>query len=286
MIGVFDSGSGGLTILQALRRTFPDRDFLYLGDHANAPMGHRSNEQIVAMTRSGVDRLMQAGCTLVILACNTAAAVALRTLQQTWLDHAWPGNRILGVLVPTVEQVTGLDWQEEAPRQRGGEQTIVLFATRKTVESGAYSEEVAKRAPGIRLVQKACPGLVDALEGGAGSRPVDGLVAGYVAEALDSLSGLGVLRPDAVLLGCTHFPLAGDSFRKALGPDVPIYSQPDIVAHALGRYLVRHPDMDPPGRGQVRQLTTGTPGDMAALARVLPAEYLRFSPVEAALGPR
>ena len=200
MIGVFDSGSGGLTILDALHRHMPEQEFLYLGDHANAPYGHRSNEQIVEMTRTNIRTLFEAGCSLVVLACNTAAAVALRTLQQQWLPEAYPDRRILGVLVPMVEAITGVPWSQQHPGaviSQAPRKTILLFATQKTVSSGAYLEEVAKRAPNIRLVQKACPGLVDAIEGASGPRPLAGLIEGYVAEALEDAG----TRPDAALLG-------------------------------------------------------------------------------------
>lgn len=272
MIGVFDSGSGGLTILEALRQELPDQDFLYLGDHANAPYGHRSNAQIVAMTKDGVDTLMAAGCSLVVLACNTAAAVALRTLQQDWLPTAYPGNRILGVLVPMVEALTGVPWSQEHPHDApGADRSIVLFATRKTVESGSYLEEVQKRAPHVALAQKACPGLVDAIEGGAGERPVRGLIGGFVAEALSAGP-----PPDAVVLGCTHFPLVEHLFRRILPPGTELLSQPTIVARSLADYLARHPSFRHDGSGTVRLLTTGDPALLAASEAYLPDHLQHF----------
>ncbi|WP_262690744.1 glutamate racemase [Kordiimonas aestuarii] len=273
MIGIFDSGSGGLTILDALHRRLPDQDFLYLGDHANAPYGHRSNDQIVEMTRRNVSALFDAGCTLVVLACNTAAAVALRTLQQKWLPQAYPGRRILGVLVPMVEAITGVPWSQEHPVGHDGSgKTILLFATQKTVKSGAYVEEIAKRAPAIRLVQKACPGLVDAIEGGTGPRPLAGLVEGYVAEALDDA---GVI-PDAVLLGCTHFPLVSSYFEAALPEGVELFCQPDVVAASLEDYLTRHGEFRRKGSGKIRLMTTGKPGDVDLTDSYLPPHLCRF----------
>ena len=272
MIGVFDSGSGGITILQKLQQTFPDQDFIYLGDHANAPYGHRDNAAIVDMTRAGVETLMARGCTLVILACNTAAAVALRTLQQTWLDTAYPGNRILGVLVPMVEAVTGTPWHQQEPgTSSGGPQAITLFATRKTVDSGAYADEVAKRAPDIRLTAKACPGLVDAIEGGAGTLPVQGLIRGYVDEITQDTG-----TPDAVILGCTHFPLVQPHFKAALRQDVTLFSQPDIVSEALQDYLARHPTFRQAGTGTLTLLTTGDADRVNRLSTFLPPAYRRF----------
>ena len=275
MIGVFDSGSGGLTVLEALHRRLPHQDFLYLGDHANAPYGHRSNEQIVDLTRKGMETLFDAGCTLIILACNTAAAVALRTLQQKWLPKAYPGRRILGVLVPMVEAITGVPWSQEHPDAQASDgRTILLFATRKTVESGAYVEEVRKRAPGIRLVQKACPGLVDAIEGGAGPKPIRGLIDGFVAEALEEAGTL----PDAALLGCTHFPLVKPQFEAALPNTVELFSQPEVVAASLADYLNRHPAVASHAKrqGRIRLLTTGRPEEVNLADSYLPDHLCHF----------
>lgn len=261
MIGFFDSGSGGLTIMEGCRKVMPDASFVYLGDHANAPYGHRDNQAIVDLTKAGVDALFKQGCTLVVLACNTAAAVALRTLQQEWLPQAWPDRNILGVLVPMVEAVSGVAWADEQPSQESAKdvRNIILFATRKTVESGAYAEELAKRAPNLTLIQKACPGLVDAIEGGAGQLPLAGLVKGYVDEASE---GLGSGRFDTAVLGCTHFPMVEHLFRQALGADMPLYSQPDVVAEALVRYIAAHPEHDISGGRVTRLLSTSPQKDI------------------------
>lgn len=269
MIGVFDSGSGGLTILQALRTAMPEQDFLYLGDHASAPYGHRSNEQIVDLTRAGVEYLMASGCSLVILACNTAAAVALRTLQQSWLPHHYPDRRILGVLVPMVEVITGVPWSQQAGAAKSAPEKILLLATSKTVASGAYLDEVAKRAPHVELVQKACPGLVDAIEGGAGTAPLSGLIGGYVSE-VDSTGAA------AAVLGCTHFPLVEGHFKAALPAGVRILSQPAIVAEALADYLARHTRLATGGKGSVRLVTSGDPIAAASVGARFFGEDLAF----------
>ncbi|MCK0068365.1 glutamate racemase [Kordiimonas laminariae] len=270
MIGVFDSGSGGITVLDALTKRLPDQDFLYLGDHANAPYGHRTSEQIVEMTKTSVDYLMREGCSLVLLACNTAAAVALRTLQQNWLETAYPGNRILGVLVPMVEALTGVPWSQERPHADDNRNhRITLFATRKTIESGAYVEEVLKRAPQIKLTGKACPGLVDAIEGGAGDAPLSGLISGFVSETLET-------NPDAVVLGCTHFPLVKHYFETALPDHVSLYSQPEIVADSLADYLKRHPHFHSKGQGNIRLLTTGDPKAVNKTNLFLPNHLNQF----------
>lgn len=269
MIGVFDSGSGGLTILKALKQALPDQDFLYYGDHRNAPYGHRDNQQIVDLTRSGVENLMQSGCKLVILACNTAAAVALRTLQQNWLEDHYPGNRILGVLVPMVEAITGLPWTADDEPDLNKQDRILLFATKKTVASGAYREEVAKRAPNVQLVQKACPGLVDAIEGGAGDRPLKGLIQGYVEEISTHNATAGVL-------GCTHFPLVEAHFRDALPDTIQILSQPTIVAAALRGYLDSHPEYRQRGSGNITLLTSGEQSSVNSVSQRFLGDSLTF----------
>lgn len=276
MIGVFDSGSGGLTILEALRHAFPDQDFIYLGDHARAPYGHRSNERIVKYTEQACDFLMQKGCDLVILACNTAAAIAGRKLQQEWLPNHYPDNRILGVVVPMVEALTGVPWHQQSPVQDGPAHHVGLFATKKTVESGTYAREIEKRAPDLTLTEHACPGLVDAIEGGAGFKPLTGLIGGYIAE-MRELAGE---TPDAIVLGCTHFPLVRDQFRIFLGDEIPILCQPTIVAESLSDYLSRHPRFRQGGNGSVKLYTTGKKGKRETLAKFLPPELTVFKSIK------
>lgn len=275
MIGFFDSGSGGLTIMDGCRKVLPDASFVYLGDHANAPYGHRDNQTIVDLTKAGVNALFNEDCTLVVLACNTAAAVALRTLQQDWLPKAWPGRNILGVLVPMVEAVSGVPWASEHPSRQSAEdeRTIILFATRKTVESGAYGEELVKRAPNLTLIQKACPGLVDAIEGGAGELPLSGLVQGYVSEVFADLGGS---KPDAAVLGCTHFPMVKHLFRRALGAGVLLYSQPVVVAQTLRRYLSMHPEYEIHDGGKTRLFSTSDQKDIMGWDKARPQGPMFF----------
>jgi glutamate racemase len=180
--------------------------------------------------------LFKRGCRLVILACNTAAAVALRTLQQQWLPTHYPDRRILGVLVPTVEAISGLPWLPRvrnvtATPRAGHPRTIGVFATRRTVASNAYVEEILKRASDVVVVQRACVGLVDMIERNAARDDLRVVIEGHVAELVKALAG----RPlNAVLLGCTHYPLVADLFRAALPPGIEILSQPDLVARSLG----------------------------------------------------
>ena len=259
-IGVFDSGLGGLTVLAALRRAMPEQDFLYLGDNANAPYGMRSPDEVMALTRAAVERLFARECALVLIACNTASALALRRLQRDWLPDAAPDRRILGVFVPLIEAVSGHGWREAGQSDRA--LNVAFFATPATVASGAFSREARRLAPGLRVTEQGCPGLVEALE--AGSDPVS-VVRRAVAEALT----LG--PPDVALLGCTHYPLAAAAFRAALPPGTPILSQPDIVARSLAAYLDRHPRFAG-GTGRLDCLTTGDPVRVGARAGALSGE--------------
>ncbi|MGQ9365966.1 glutamate racemase [Azospirillum sp. A39] len=268
MIGVFDSGHGGLTVLRALHAAAPGRPFVYLGDHAAAPYGVRSEEEVFALTVRGVERLFERGCRLVILACNTASAVALRRLQRTWLPGRHPGRNVLGVLVPVVEAITRVPWVvEEPPADRLPEpRTVGVFATPRTVASGSYPREIAKRAPDVSVVQQACPELVALIEKGAPPAAIEPHVRRYVAELRAALDG----RPlDAVVLGCTHYPLVADLFAQALPAGTEVLCQPGLVVRSLENYLERHPEYAPapvPPDGALRFLTTGEAGPVADLA--------------------
>ena len=280
MIGVFDSGHGGLTVLRALVDRFADRSFLYFGDHAHIPYGDRTSSEIVTFTRASVDLLFSRGCRLVILACNTAAAVALRTLQREWLPSHYPSHRILGVLVPTVEAITGVSWRTgaAAPRLVSQSGTIAVFATRRTVESNAYPEEVAKRAPELVVLQHACVGLVDMIERNVARSDLRTAIEGHVSELLRALGD----RPlNAVMLGCTHYPLVADLFAAALPRGIQILSQPDLVARSLGTYLQRHPEFDTSGENpEIHFLTSGDADQAGRFASIYFGREARFHRAE------
>lgn len=275
MIGVFDSGHGGLTILQALARRLPDRRFVYLGDHANAPYGDRPAEEVYQMTVAACERLFGLGCRLVILACNTAAAVALRRLQQTWLAEAYPGHRVLGVLVPMVEVVTGLPWMADPATtpSPGKTRTVAVFATRRTVDSGTYPVEIIKRAPEVTVIQQACPRLAALIEQGSPRPELQHFVERYVMELLERLDGRA---PEAALLGCTHYPLVEDMFRAALPQGTELLSQPGPTAESLAAYLLRHPELDAISPGGVTFHTTGDPARISAMASAFYGGETRF----------
>ena len=278
-IGVFDSGVGGLTVHRALVQRLPQADFIYLADQANAPYGGRPGQEVVDLTRAGCERLFEAGASLVVLACNTASAIALRRLQQTWL----PGYRkslgrpinVLGIIVPTIEAATGLPWEHEAER-RGDkvEQLDVLgvFSTQGTTHSRVYEIEIDKRKQDIAVFSQPCPDLVPMIEANAGAVDLAKAVEGYV-QALKTRIGR---YPDRAVLGCTHYEIIADIFRAALPAGTPMIQQPASTADALELYLERHPELDPGTGGSRQFLTTGTPGPQNALVQTFWGGPLEF----------
>jgi glutamate racemase len=284
MIGVFDSGTGGLTVLQALTRHLPQQHFAYLGDHRHAPYGNREPEEIYRLTVAAVEQLFGLGCRLVVLACNTAAANGLRRLQQGWLPDHYPDRRVIGVLVPMVEAITGVPWMADirTGRHRGKPRTVAIFATRHTVRSGAFVEEIGKRAPEVTVVQQACPMLVTLIEQAAPEAVLRRAVRRYAALLMRQLGGVA---PDAVILGCTHYPLISGLFAETLPPDVEVLSQPDITARSLAAYLGRHPEFDTSDGtlSQPRFFTTGDAAQVSTLATRFYGRPAVFGPIDAAL---
>ena len=279
-IGVFDSGVGGLTVHHRLVERFPTADFIYLADQANAPYGGRPGEEIVDLTRAGCERLFAAGCDLVVLACNTAAAVALRRLQQTWL----PGYRralgrpvnVLGIIVPTIEAATGLPWEHEAER-RGDKveklDVLGVFCTPATARTRVYEIEIDKRRQDVAVFAEPCPELARMIETGAGAAELARVVDGHVA-ALTTRIGRA---PDRAILGCTHYEIVADMFRAALPPGTPLIHQPQSTADALARYLARHPEFNPGAGGTRTFLTTGKPGAQHSLVETFWGAPLTFT---------
>jgi len=259
MIGVFDSGFGGLTVHRALIEAMPGRDFVYLGDNRNAPYGMRPPIDVLNLTCAALERLFAEGCTLAVLACNTASTVALRWIQQQWLP-VWRHNdgiarNVIGIVVPTIEAATGIGWDEAGAVTQVATRssTIAVFATRRTVESDCYPVEIRKRRPDIRVVQQACPELAGSIERGASREVLHALVERYVGELLSKLG----TAPECVILGCTHYPLVADLFAATLPPDVRMIHQPDATARSLKAYLERHPEYDNSHAGRRQFLSTG-----------------------------
>ena len=282
MIGVFDSGYGGLTILAALHARLPRQRFLYLGDNAHAPYGPKSAAEIQALTEAGVALLFSAGACVVILACNTATAAAIRPLQQTWLPTQYPDRRILGVIAPMIEEIAQTPWHSTAgpDEARRPAETVAVFATQATVDSGFYPREIALRAPNIAVTQQACPELAGMIEAGASEADLRETVAHHVGALLQRLGR----APDKAVLGCTHFPLVEALFRSALPSETQILSQPARVAAALVAYLFRHPEMKDFTREPVAPLclTTGDPEAVSGLASRFYGRHLRFQSVDSA----
>lgn len=278
-IGVFDSGVGGLTVHRKLVDRFPQADFIYLADQAHTPFGGRPGEEIVDLTRAGCESLFAAGCDIVVLACNTASAVALRRLQQTWL----PGYRkaigravnVLGIIVPTIEAATGLPWEHEAER-RGDKveklDVLAVFATPATVKSRVYEIEIDKRREDLAVFTEPCPGLAGQIEAGVAEDDLRTTVHGHV-EALRRRIGRW---PDKVILGCTHYGIVSHLFAEALPEGTPVIGQPDAVADALDRYFARHPEYALGDQGRLRFLTTGSPGGQSERVERFWGEPLTF----------
>ena len=246
MIGVFDSGFGGLTILRDLRAALPNYDFLYLGDNARAPYGSRSFETIFRYTLQCVRELFSRGCPLVILACNTASARALRSIQQQVLPVEFPDRRVLGIIRPTTEEIGNYS------RTRH----IGIFATAGTVSSNSYQIEISHFFPELKVTQHACPMWVPLVENGEmGTEGARFFVKKEVEALLQQDPEI-----DTVLLACTHYPLLEREIREALPPHVRLVFQGKIVADKTVDYLNRHPEMDErlSRSGKMRFLTTDT----------------------------
>ncbi|MCB5410048.1 glutamate racemase [Pseudogemmobacter faecipullorum] len=248
-VGVFDSGLGGLTVLDAVSKALPEVPFVYFGDNAHAPYGVRTPDDIYNLTCAATERLWAEGCDLVILACNTASAAALRRMQESWLPA---DKRVLGVFVPLIEAMTERNWGDNSPPREVAVKHVALFATPATVSSRAFQRELAFRAIGVDVEAQPCGGLVDAIEQGD-EMLAEALVKSHV-EALKRR----MPKPEAAILGCTHYPLLEPVFQKALGAGVKVYSQANLVAASLSDYLKRRPEMLGPGR-ESKFLTTGDP---------------------------
>lgn len=265
-VGMFDSGLGGLTVMDAALRRLPDVPFVYYGDNAHTPYGVRDADDVFALTCKGVERLWDEGCDLVILACNTASAVALKRMQETWVPK---DKRVLGVFVPLIEALTERKWGDNSPPREVAVKHVALFATPATVSSRAFQRELAYRAIGVDVEAQPCGGVVDAIEQGD-MILAEALVRSHV-EALKRR----MPRPEAAILGCTHYPLMEQVFAEALGPDVAVYSQPQLVADSLADYLARRPDMLGQG-GAAKFLTTGAPQSVSDHATQFMRRGIRF----------
>ncbi|MEA4974395.1 MAG: glutamate racemase [Paludibacter sp.] len=229
-IGIFDSGYGGLTILEEIRKVMPGYDYIYLGDNARTPYGTRSFDVVYQYTLECVNKLFEMGCHLVILACNTASAKALRSIQQNDLPRIDPGRRVLGVIRPTVEMLDQVTQTKH----------VGIFATPGTVQSDSYPIEAHKIFPDIRITTEACPMWVPLIEN---NEHLSEGAAYFVQQNIRNLLKKDA-QIDSIILGCTHYPLIVPTIRRYLPTRIKIISQGEIVARSLKLYLERHPEMD------------------------------------------
>ena len=243
-IGVFDSGYGGLTILHGIRQLLPQYDYLYLGDNARAPYGPRSFDVVYQFTRQAVIKLFERGCHLIIIGCNTASAKALRSIQQRDLPSLDAKRRVLGIIRPTAETIGSLT----ATRHVG------ILATEGTIKSDSYRLEIQKLFPDIHVKGMACPLWAAIVEANEADSPGADY---FVKKRIDALMRTDP-QIDAIVLGCTHYPLLMNSIVKHVPQGVRIVPQGEYVANSLQQYLQRHPEIDAlcTKQGTVRYLTT------------------------------
>ena len=228
--GVGDSGYGGLTILDKIREVLPEYDYIYLGDNARAPYGTRSFEVVYEFTRQAVNKLFDMGCHLVILACNTASAKALRSIQMNDLPGIDPARRVLGVIRPTVECVGEISKNQH----------IGVLATAGTIKSESYPLEIHKLFPEIQVSGTACPMWVSLVENNESQdEGADYFIRKYINQLLSKDPQI-----DTVILGCTHFPILLPKIRQYIPEHISVIAQGEYVAESLKDYLKRHPEMD------------------------------------------
>lgn len=267
-IGIFDSGYGGLTILKEIRKVLPEYDYIYLGDNARTPYGTRSFDVVYEFTLQAVKSLFDRGCELVILACNTASAKALRTIQQKDLPRIAPDKRVLGVIIPTVQALGEIS--------KNG--NIGVLGTPGTISSGTYDIEIAKFFPSFRTISNACPMWVPLVENNEANSPgADYFVEKYIEELFSQEPEI-----DTVVLGCTHYPLLLEKIERQVGDRATVVTQGKLVADSLADYLKRHPEMDSrlSKGGSISYLTTENPSKFTEAASIFLDEPVTAARIE------
>ena len=264
-IGIFDSGYGGLTILHGIRQLLPEYDYLYLGDNARAPYGPRSFDVVYEFTRQAVLKLFEMGCHLVILGCNTASAKALRSIQQIDLPQIDPERRVLGVIRPTAEVIGSITKTRH----------VGVLATEGTIKSESYNLEIQKLYPDIKVSGVACPFWVPLVEYNEADSPGADY---FVKKRLDQIMRLDP-QIDALILGCTHYPLLMPKILKHLPTGVRVVPQGEYVAESLKSYLERHPLMEQrcSKNGEAHYLTTENPEKFQEQAQIFLHEPVEVS---------
>jgi len=285
MIGVFDSGYGGLTVLKELVNELPEYDYIYLGDNAREPYGPHPEDEIFEFTKEGVEFLFNQGCNLVLLACNTVSAGALRRLQKEVLPKKYPMNKVLGILVPTIEEVTGIPWRspERIKIFESKQSVIGIFGTEATVKSGAYTREIAKRDPNIQVFEQACPDLTTLIVAEGSDEEILEAIHRYKEELHKQFRKAEIDKSSdlTLVLGCTHYTLIKDLIRQELPDNIKMIDQSEIVAEKLKYYLNRHPDLEKrikkdSGR---RYLTTGDPETVTRIGSKFYGSNIEFEKI-------
>ncbi|MFA8324729.1 glutamate racemase [Burkholderia ubonensis] len=284
MIGVFDFGSGGLTVMRAFESALPDENFVYLGDHGNAPYGNRASSDIYDLTRVALEKLFRYGCTLIVVACNTAVATSLRKLQQEWLPKNYPDRKIIGVIVPTVEEIIGEPGSSTGSIMQAhpvfSAKKVAVFATPHTVQSDIFSMEVYRRNPSIEVYQQACPGLALLIEQAAPEDVLRNEIRKNINNLLDSIP----TTPDACILGCTHYPIVEHIWQSELPETMRIISQPNASARSLVEFLKRNPQFSDTSAGNNRFFTTGDIKEVSERASLFYSTRADFLNIDEYLG--
>lgn len=268
MIGFFDSGLGGLTILKDVLTLLPEHDYIYLGDNLRAPYGSKPEELIYEHTREGVRFMFEQGAELVVLACNTASAVALRRLQQEFLPAYFPDKKILGIVIPTIEEA----------RRFSANGHLGLLATEATVASNVYSREISKLNPDLKISSQGCPALVPLIEQGrVAGEEIENEIRACLSRLLKQDREI-----DTIMLGCTHYALIKELIEKHLPFGIKAISQGRIIAMKLKDYLIRHSEIERRlGRnGGALFLTTAEATEVSRLAGRLFGASLEFKTVQ------
>ena len=265
---MFDSGYGGLTVLKEIAAHLPGYDYLYMGDNARAPYGPRSFQQVYEYTLEAVKWFFTQGCPLVVLACNTASAKALRTIQQNDLEKIAPGKRVLGVIRPTAEVIGNYT----------NTGNVGILGTKGTVLSGSYILEIEKFAPHVKVSQEACPMWVPLIENNEHQNPGADY---FVKQHIDNLLTLNN-KIDTVLLACTHYPLLANKITRFLPGGIQLVEQGEIVAKSLVNYLERHPEIAEKcsKTGKIEFFTTGEPADFDEHAAIFYGKPVKSMRVE------
>jgi glutamate racemase len=253
MIGVFDSGFGGLTVLKEFLRVLPDYDYLYLGDNARAPYGNKSDEVIYEYAKQAVDFLFKEGCELVIIACHTASSKALRKIQQEYLPKAYPDKRVLGVVVPTVEEAIKLSRYHK----------LGVIGTTATISSGVYKKELEKLRNDLKIYEQTCPLLAPLIEEGWTERPETRMILKKY------LHPLKIKEIDTLILGCTHYPLLIKDIARIMAKNVKVINPAEAAAEKLVIYLNKHKDLENKlgKNGKLIFYTTDNPAKFRELGR-------------------